>query len=96
MAKFVVLINFTEKGVTHIDASPERANAFRSMVESKGGKVDTILWTTGPYDGLVVLDVPDEHTAVGLTLGLSRTGNVRTSTLRAFDADEFKTVLGKL
>lgn len=96
MARFVVLINFTEKGIANIPASPDRAQAFRSDAESKGVKVETMLWMTGPYDGLLVLEAPDEHTATALTLSLCKSGNVSTSTLRAFDADEFKNVLGHM
>lgn len=96
MSKHVVLMNFTEKGLSHIKQSPDRASAFRSAAEKAGVKVEMQLWMAGSYDALMVLNSPDEATAAGLILGLSKAGNVSTCMLHAFDADEFKTVLGKM
>lgn len=95
MSKHVVLMKFTEKGMANISQSPDRAAAFKAAAEKAGVKVMTQLWTAGPYDGILVLDSPDEAAATGLVLGLGKAGNVSTCMLRAFDANEFKTVLGK-
>ncbi len=96
MSKHVVLMKFTEKGMANITQSPDRASAFKAAAEKAGVKIETQLWTAGPYDALMVLDAPDEATATGLVLGLGKAGNVSTCMLRAFDANEFKTVLGKM
>ncbi len=96
MSKHVVLMKFTEKGMANIRQSPDRASAFQATAEKAGVKIETQLWTAGPYDALMVLDAPDEATVTGLVLGLGKAGNVSTCMLRAFDADEFKTVLGKM
>ena len=96
MAKHVVLMKFTEKGIANISQSPERASAFRAAAEKAGVRVETQLWTAGPYDALLILDSPDEATATGLVLGLATKGNVSSCMLRAFDANEFKAVLGKM
>lgn len=93
MSKHIVLVNFTEKGITQVKHSPERAAAFRAKAEKVGVKIETILWTTGAHDGLLILDAPNDTTAAGLVLGLAQSGNVSTCMLRAFDAAEFKTVL---
>lgn len=96
MTRHIVLLKFTEKGVTHINDSPERAADFRKKVEKAGGKVEAQFWTLGPYDGAVVFTAPDETTAAGLVLGLGKADSVSTCMLRALDAQEFKTVLSKL
>ena len=96
MIRFAVLLKFTEKGITNINHSPDRALAFRSSVEKTGGKVESQLWTLGSYDGVVVFTAPDETTAAGLVLGLGKSDSVSTCMLRAFDAQEFKAVLGKI
>lgn len=96
MTRFVLLIKFTEKGITHIQQSPERAAAFRNSVEKAGGRVEAQLWTLGPYDGVVVFIAPDERAATALVLALGKADNVTTCMLRAFDAQEFKDVLGKM
>lgn len=96
MSKHVVLLKFTEKGIANIRQSPDRAAAFQAAAEKAGVNVETVLWTAGPYDGILVLDAPDEAAATGLVLGLGKAGNVSTCMLRAFNADEFRSVVGKM
>ncbi len=96
MIRYVVLLKFTERGITDISHSPDRAAAFRNSVEKTGGKVEAQLWTLGSHDGVVVFTAPDEATAAGLVFGLGKTDSVSTCMLRAFDAQEFKAVLGKI
>ncbi len=96
MARYVVLVNFTEKGVAAVNESAARADAFRATAAKAGATVEALFWTLGPYDGVFILSAPDEATAAALTLELGRSQNVRTCMLRAFDADEFKNVVQKL
>ena len=96
MCKYVVLLKFTGQGATHVDRSPERAAEFRAAAAKAGITIDAQFWTVGPYDGVLILNAPDETTAAGLVLGLAKQGHVSTCLLRAFDEAEFKTVLGKM
>lgn len=96
MTRYVVLLKFTEKGVTHIKDSPDRAANFAATVEKAGGKVEGQFWTLGAYDGVLVFTSPDEATAAGLVLGLAKTDAVSTCMLRAFDRSEFGKLLGKI
>ena len=38
---------------------------------------------------------PDDETATAFNLKLASAGNVRTTTMRAFDADEMTSIIGK-
>ena len=96
MPRYVMLLNYTDKGVAEVKNSPKRADDFRALAKKHGATIETQLWTMGAYDGLVVLSVADEAEMAGLALGLSRLDYVRTTTLRAFDETEFKGVLGKI
>ena len=51
------------------------------------------MWTLGEYDIVVVLEAPDDETATSLALEVSSLGNVRTTTLRGFDADEMRGIV---
>lgn len=95
MARYAVLLKFTEKGLTDVQHSLSRAEAFCASAKRAGVTVETQLWTGGPYDGLLLLNAPDEATASGVVLGLARQGNVATCMLRAYDAGEFKQLLAK-
>ena len=96
MCRYLVLLNFTEKGVSAVNESIDRAEDFKQTAEQAGAQVEAVYWTVGPHDGAIVLRAPDEATAAGLVLGLGKSGSVRTCMMRAFDADEFAQVVGKV
>ena len=96
MTRFVVLVNFLEKGFSNVAESPMRAEQFRAEAAKDGVTVETALWTLGTYDGVLVINAPDELTAAAAVLKLGRDGNVRTTMMRALDADEFGQVLSKI
>ncbi len=93
MPRYLSLINFTEQGIRNVGDSVKRANAFKAAIEKSGGAVDALYWAVGEYDGAVVFEAPDENTATALLLDLGSKGNVRTRTLRVFDADEFGKII---
>jgi uncharacterized protein with GYD domain len=96
MAKYVVLVNWTEKGVMEAKATTDRADKFREMVKSVGGTEEVLLWCLGRYDIVSIVDVPDDQTAALLGLKVAQMGSVRTETLRAFTRDEIGSIVGKL
>ena len=96
MVRFVVLLNFTEAGVAAIKESPARAEAFSAAAAKAGATVESVYWTVGPHDGVVILSAPDESTASAGVLQLGKTHAVRSCMMRAFDADEFKEVVAKI
>jgi uncharacterized protein with GYD domain len=42
-----------------------------------------------------VFEAPEDVTAIGLLAKLAKSGNVKTQTLRAFEAGEMKQILAK-
>ncbi|HEY8503941.1 MAG TPA: GYD domain-containing protein [Gemmataceae bacterium] len=96
MATYVTTIQFTGDGIRNIRDTCDRAAAFKAAVRKMGVKVTGQFWTTGPFDGLIVLDAPDEATATAALLHLGMQGEVRTQTARAFTAAEMAEILAKL
>ncbi len=96
MATYISLISFTDQGIRNVKQSPERAQAFRDMVEKAGATVKAIYWTLGNYDLVAVTDVPDDATAMTLLLTTGSIGNIRTQTLKGFSAEEMTPILAKL
>jgi len=94
--KYVTLYNWTEKGVAGVKETVNRYQGARQLVESKGGKIDTILWTTGAYDIVTVTDFPDDETGSAVALQLAATGNLRSVTMRAYTEGEMKGILEKI
>ncbi len=96
MAKYVVLITWTDQGVQAVTDSPQRAAQAAQMIEQLGGHMDTILWTLGRYDLVAIFEAPDDATAAAIGLRTAQTGATRTEILRAFDAGEMAQILQKL
>jgi uncharacterized protein with GYD domain len=96
MPTYISLINWTEQGVRAAKDTVDRASAAATAAESMGGKIKDIYWTVGPYDIVVVAEFPDDATGTAFLLALGAQGNVRTTTLRAFDRDEVAEILQKL
>ena len=95
MATYVTMLDYTQKGLDAIKESPQRAAAFRESASKAGITVKDLYWTTGGHDGVLVMEGPDEKAIMALLLTLSRAGNVRTKTLRAFDQPEMKDILDR-
>jgi uncharacterized protein with GYD domain len=95
MATYITLMNWTDQGIRNFKETAERAKAASAAVEAMGGKVKGMYWTIGPYDVVAVGEFPDEETGMAFLLTLGSQGNLRTTTLRAFDADEIQAVIAK-
>lgn len=95
MATFVSLINWTDQGIKNFRDSGKRADAFAELVNQNGGSVKAIYWTLGEYDLVAITEAPDAETATAVLLQVGTLGNVRTTTLEAFDREAFDRILAK-
>ena len=93
MAHYVILVNWTEQGVRNYADTLQRAEDASGLMERMGGRMTNLWWTLGSYDLVVTTEMPDDETATAAALAISSQGNVRTTTLRAFDREEMATVL---
>lgn len=96
MATFITLGNFTDQGIRTAKESPDRAAAFSSAIEKHGVRLKDVYWTVGHYDIVAIVEGPDDESVTSALLGLGAQGNVRTETLRAFSANEMKSIIGKM
>jgi uncharacterized protein with GYD domain len=94
--KYVTLYNWTDQGVANAKDTLNRYQAAKQLVESKGGKIEAILWTVGPYDIVAISDFPDDETGTAAALQLASTGNLRSTTMRAFTEGEMKGIIEKM
>lgn len=95
MIRYVTLLRFTEQGVKNLNKSTARAGTFREAAVKAGVKVETQYWTAGAYDGVLILSAEDENDALRCLAALAAAGNVRTETLRAFNAKEFEAIAAR-
>jgi uncharacterized protein with GYD domain len=95
MATYVVLIDWTEQGVGKFQDSVDRYQAAVSQIEGMGVSFRDIYWTLGSHDIVTIVDAPDSETLAAALLRLASQGNLRTTTLRAFSAEEMRGVIAK-
>jgi uncharacterized protein with GYD domain len=95
MSKYISLVNWTDEGAKHADGTVDRAEAAKKQVADMGGSLE-VYWTMGHYDMVVVSEFADDETAVAFLAKLASLGNVRTQTMRAFDADDVRGIMSKM
>src|SRR5262249_54399979 len=96
MATYITTVRFTGQGFKGIQETTKRAAAFRAAARKLGAKVTDVYWTLGAFDGLLVLEAPDDETVTAALLHLGSLGNVQTTTVRAYGAAEMDRILAKL
>jgi uncharacterized protein with GYD domain len=96
MPTYISLVNWTEQGIRDVRQTVERANAATALATRMGGQLKEVYWTIGQFDLVTVADFPDDETGMAYLLALGSQGNIRTTTLRAYDGDQVKGILGKL
>lgn len=93
MATFISTIRFTEQGLAGISETTKRASAIKSQAKKLGVKISSVYWTLGAFDGVLIFEAADDETATAFMLKIASSGNVKTSTTRAFNATEMDKVL---
>jgi uncharacterized protein with GYD domain len=95
MPTYVLLINFTDQGIRNVKDSPQRRDAAAALAEQMGAKFKEVYWTLGSYDLVTIVEAPDDETVTAFALAAGSQGNIRTTTLRAFDQEQFQQILNK-
>jgi uncharacterized protein with GYD domain len=88
MPSYVVLMNWTDQGAKNAGETVNRYKAAKDDLAQRGVTLKDTYWTAGPYDIVSIVDAPDDETAIAGLVRLAGQGNVRTTTMRAFNADE--------
>ena len=96
MPNYVALINWTDQGIRNVRDTVERYDRSTELAEKHGVRFEQIYWTVGPYDIVSLFEAPDDESATALLLELGSAGNVRTTTLRAYNREEMSSILGRL
>jgi uncharacterized protein with GYD domain len=89
MMTFIVFLNWTEQGREAFKDTQKRYQTAKSLVEKLGGRILSAYVTTGQYDLVVTLEMPNDEALAKYVLAAGAAGNVRTTTVRAFTIDAF-------
>jgi uncharacterized protein with GYD domain len=88
LSNYILLINWTEQGISKIKESSDRYNSFKESLEKVGGKLIGGYYTMGEYDVVIIIEAPNDEIVMSLMLKVGSAGNVRTKTLKAFVAED--------
>jgi|SRR5215212_209271 uncharacterized protein with GYD domain len=96
MPTYVVLMNWTDQGIRSVKDTVQRRDQANALAEKHGASIKEVYWTVGPYDLVTIVEAPDDESATAMLLELATAGNLRTTTLRAYDREEMSGVLQRL
>lgn len=92
MPTYIALVDYTQDGVANITESPDRLDNAKALAESMGGEFDWYL-TFGEHDAVAVGEFPDDETYAQFALAVGSQGAVSTTSLKAFDEEEYRAVI---
>jgi uncharacterized protein with GYD domain len=90
MATYILLGNFTDQGIRTIKDTPKRVETVKKIAKQLGVSITQQYWTLGAYDLVAVLESADDAAVTAFGLSVGRLGNIRTQTLRAYDAGDVR------
>jgi uncharacterized protein with GYD domain len=96
MPTYVVLVSFTDQGIRNVKQTIERTDHGGELAEKHGLKLKQAYWTVGAYDMVTVFEAPDDEAISAHLLEIGSLGNIRTTTLRAYDEQEMSGILQRL
>jgi uncharacterized protein with GYD domain len=96
MPTYITLVNYTDQGIQNIKDAPKRLRDVKKLMASMGGKFKAAYLTLGGYDLVTIGEAPDDETMAKAILTIAGQGNVRTTTMRAFNEAEIKDIVSSL
>jgi uncharacterized protein with GYD domain len=96
MSTHIVLMKMTDQGIKEVKNAAQRIEAAAKALEVIGGKMTGFYFTLGEYDYIAIVEGLTDEAGAAFLLKLGSTGNVRTTTLKAFTRKEFAEMVRNL
>jgi uncharacterized protein with GYD domain len=96
MPTYVVLVNWTDQGIRNVKQTTERTDHGGEIAQKHGLELKQAYWTVGAYDMVSVFEAPNDEAISAHLLEIGSLGNIRTTTLRAYDEQEMSGILQRL
>ncbi|HJU04160.1 MAG TPA: GYD domain-containing protein [Nitrospiraceae bacterium] len=96
MPTYLIQSQWTDQGIRSVKESAKRLDLGKKKLKEMGGEIKAFYLTTGTYDMLAVVDVPNDEILAAHLLWLGSQGNLRTQTVRAFTEDEYRNIVSGL
>lgn len=96
MPSYILMMKWTDQGVKDVKNIATRVQENIKAFESMGGKVHGLYTVMGEYDLIGFGEAPNDEVAMNLALMVNAQGYARTTTVKAFPADQFAAIVKKL
>ncbi len=82
----IFLANYAPNAVKGLISGSDREAAVKALLASVGGTLESLMFTRGKYDIAAIADLPDQNSAMGLTMAIRASGAFSNMTvLEALD-----------
>jgi uncharacterized protein with GYD domain len=95
MPTFICFLNWTDQGAKNAKDANKRFQASKGVAQKLGGKLLSAYVTTGQYDVVLTLDMPNGEAMAKFSSAISGSGNARTTTVRGYTPDEFSKLVAE-
>jgi uncharacterized protein with GYD domain len=96
MATFILLGDYTDQGIRNIKDSPKRLDAARGMASRLDVRIKDYYLCMGSHDIVIVVEATSDEAMAKFALSVGAVGAVRTTTLKAFDEQQYRKIVGEL
>jgi len=97
MPKYLLQASYTADGVKGLikDSASGRRAAVKAAVKGVGGKIESMYYSFGKADVVVIMDLPDNVAAATLAAAVGSSGLVRLTTTPLITVEEMDKALAK-
>jgi uncharacterized protein with GYD domain len=97
MAKFLIQATYSAEGMRGLmkDKAAGRRKAVETGLTAIGGKLETMYFTFGETDVVIICDCPDAGTAAAFAITVGASGAVRSRTTPLLTIEEIDSGLAK-
>ena len=97
MPKYLLQVSYTAEGAKGVqkDGGTKRRKAAQGLVESLGGKLETLYFAFGDCDVFAIADMPDNAAAAAASFALATSGSVTSKTTVLITPEEIDQAVKK-
>jgi uncharacterized protein with GYD domain len=96
MGTYISLVNWTDQGLKDVKATVDRLDAGLELASKYGVRPTSMYWTVGTFDMVFIAEADDDESIHSYLLDVCSRGAIRTMTMRAYDREGMRGVLGRL
>ncbi len=90
MPKYLIQVSYVGEGVTGLlkEGGSGRRQASERVIEALGGRVEAMYYAFGETDAFIIVDLPDNVSAVTASLMVNASGRVKVTYTPLFTPEE--------